>query len=154
MVTGFRSEMNTAELLSLRIRQLEKREEDLEAAADTLRQMRCRSLEQFLKRYKHRIQKEIYDPGEFVVIRNNRHEESLSALKTRDRYIGPFKIVKRTDRNNYVLQELNGTLMPDTVAAFRVLKYFSRDDPALLEMLDDPGSDIESDESPENSETE
>ncbi|KAJ8488058.1 hypothetical protein ONZ45_g14099 [Pleurotus djamor] len=120
--------MTTSKLLALRIRQLEKREEDIEQASEILCKARCKSKEEFMRRYKHRIQKATYEPGELVLIRNNRYEESLSALKTRDRYIGPYQIVKRTEKGNYILKELDGTLLSETVAAFRVLKYLTRND--------------------------
>lgn len=111
LVTGFHPNTETSELLALHMRQLEKREEDLAAAAKTLRRARCTSREQFMRRYHHRIQKKVYEPGELVLMRNSEIEESLAKMKTVDRYLGPYQVVKRTRMGNYVLQELDGVLL-------------------------------------------
>ena len=52
-------------------------------------------------------------------------------IKTSPRYLGPYEVVKRTKKGNYVLKELDGTLLRDTIAAFRVIGYLTRDDPEL-----------------------
>jgi transposase InsO family protein len=70
MVDGFRSGMTSVELLTLRIRQLERRPEDLEQAAETLKKSRFKSKEQFERRYAKRLRKEIYRPGDLVLVRN------------------------------------------------------------------------------------
>ncbi|KAJ8488793.1 hypothetical protein ONZ45_g13828 [Pleurotus djamor] len=138
MVTGFYPGMPTAELLALRMRQLERRDEDLQQAAETLRKARCSSKEQYMRRYHHRIQRDQYDPGALVLVRNSRLEDSVSQLKTAPRYIGPYQVVKRTRKGNYILREMDGTLLHEAVAAFRVIGYLSRDDLNLEEVLLEP----------------
>ncbi|KAG9221557.1 hypothetical protein CCMSSC00406_0007196 [Pleurotus cornucopiae] len=144
--------METSELLALRMRQLEKREEDLAAATEALRRARCTSREQFMRRYHHRIQKKVYEPGELVLMRNSEIEESLAKMKTVDRYLGPYQVVKRTRMGNYVLQELDGALLRNTIAAFRVIGYISRDDPEIPQtppMTFEPESESESEPEPD-----
>jgi hypothetical protein len=70
MVNGFRSGMTSVKLLTLRIRQLERRPEDLEQAAETLKTSRFKSKEQFERRYAKCLRKEIYRPGDLVLVRN------------------------------------------------------------------------------------
>ncbi len=131
LVTGFKPGMETSELLALRIRQLEKHPEDIEAAAETLKKARCKSREQYMKRFSHRIQKSVYEVGELVLVRNSQVEDTLSAMKTQPRYLGPYQVVERTYKGNYVVQELDGTILAKPFAAFQILSYISRDDPIL-----------------------
>ena len=51
LVRGYRAGMSTSDLLALRIRQLAKREEDLEAAADTLKKARIASKKAFERKF-------------------------------------------------------------------------------------------------------
>ncbi|KDQ23446.1 hypothetical protein PLEOSDRAFT_1023709, partial [Pleurotus ostreatus PC15] len=108
LVTGFRSGMSTAELVALRMRQLERREEDLAAAAETLKRARCTSRDQFMRRFHHRIQRNTFESGELVLVRHSQIQESVSMIKTSPRYLGPYEVVKRTKKGNYVLKELDG----------------------------------------------
>ena len=101
------------------------------AAAETLRKARCTSRDQFMKRYHHRIQKESYEPGDLVLVRNTRLEDHLTRFKTRPRYLGPYEVVRRTNNGTYVIKELDGAVHSDAYAAFRIIKYLSRDDPLL-----------------------
>lgn len=54
LVKGFKSGMSTAELLALRLRQLEKRPADVERAAQTIVRARIRSKAQFEQKFEHR----------------------------------------------------------------------------------------------------
>ena len=65
-------------------------------------------------------------------------------IKTSPQYLGPYEVVKRTKKGNYVLKELNGTLLRDAIAGFRVIGYLSRDDPEFS-LEDSPDSSEELD---------
>lgn len=145
MVDGFRSGMTTAELLALRIRQLEKRQEDLDRAAELLAQSRLRSKEQFEKRFRRRLFTEDHQEGDLVLVRNTTVEKSMNR-KSKPRYLGPFEVVKRTPGGSYVLKELDGSIWSQKVAAFRILPYVLRDDNRLKELqthMPDVPPDIE-----------
>ena len=73
-----------------------------------------------MRRFEH------YEPGDLVLIRNTALEMNVTQFKTKDRYLGPFEIVKRTTRGNYVVKELDGTIRAAPFAAFRVIPYISR----------------------------
>lgn len=126
MVEGFRKGMTSEELLALRIRQLAKRDSDLEQAAEVLRQSRLRSKEEFERRYARRIKKSVFQPGDLVLIRNTRIEKELNR-KTKPRYLGPFEVVRQTQAGSYVVKELDGSTRSQGVAAFRMLPYYPRD---------------------------
>jgi transposase InsO family protein len=126
MIEGFRKGMTSEELLALRIRQLAKREDDLEHAAEVLRLSRIHSKEEFERRYARRIRKSIFQPGDLVLVRNSRIEKELNR-KSKPRYLGPFEVVRQTKGGSYVVKELDGATRSQGVAAFRMLPYYPRD---------------------------
>jgi hypothetical protein len=138
LVEGFHSGMETSELLALRIRQLQKLDEDLERAAETLKKARIRSREQFHRRFKRRLQKSEYAEGDLVLVRNSRLEMTVTKFKTEPRYIGPYEVVRRTKGGSYVLKELDGAIHAQNYAAFRLVPYIHRDDPILYELSNNP----------------
>ncbi|SJL01197.1 uncharacterized protein ARMOST_04515 [Armillaria ostoyae] len=129
MVEGFRSGMETSDLLALRIRQLMRHPEDLEQAAAVLKESRFESCEQFLRRFKHRLLKEDYKPGELVLVHNTRLEMTVNRFKTTPRYFGPYEVDRQTRGGSYKLHELDGTPLQKNVAAFRLLPYITRRSP-------------------------
>lgn len=128
LVEGFRSGMTTAELLTLRIRQLSKHDRDIKKAAETLKQARFYSKAQFEKKFKRKLQKEEYKKGELVLIRNVAIETEVSSThKTDDRYLGPYEVVRKNKGGAYILKELDGTLFSkNPTAAFRLMPYITR----------------------------
>jgi len=133
LVEGFRTGMTTADLLALRIRQLHRHDSDLEQAARLLKRMRLQSKEQFSRRFAKRLQMDEYPKGSLVLVRNTRLEVSLNKFKLDPRYLGPFEVVSRTKRGNYILKELDGAVHSESYAGFRLIRYIKRDDPLLQE---------------------
>ena len=134
LVEGFRSGMSSIDLLVLRIRQLERRQEDISNAARALVKARFKSKEEFEWKYRRRLRKEFYKPGELVLLRNSEIETRLNR-KTKPRYLGPYEICRRTKGGSYVLKELDGSVLQQGVAAFRLLPYVSRHDKKLLKKI-------------------
>ncbi len=134
--------MEDSDLLALRIRQLEKRDIDLQSAAQRLTQARMRSKEQFEKRYAKRITHRTYQEGDWVLIRNSAVEKELDR-KTKPRYLGPYVIVRRTRGGSYVIRELSGAISRRGIAAFRLIPYIAREGISTLEMLKDDDSEEE-----------
>ena len=125
LVEGFKDNLSQEELLSLRIRQIERRDEDMHKAMQTLRQSRLNSKRQFEKRFETRLVHGNYPPGTLVLIRNTAIEKELNR-KTKPRYLGPYKVVRQTKGSSYVLAELDGTELSRPIAAFRVIPYIQR----------------------------
>ena len=142
MVTEFKSGMTDEELLMARTRQILRMPQDVEKARYILKKARIRSKEAFEAKFSRRIQKEPYAPGTLVLIRNTPIENSVSIeRKTANRYMGPYRIVRRTQGGSYVLEELNGNLLRHTTAAFRLIPYIQRKE---LDALDqEPNSEAE-----------
>ena len=128
---SYRSGMSTVELIAARIRQLEKRPEDIAKAAALLAKHRFKSKEQFEKKFEIRLQHETYPPGTLVLIRNTAIEKELNR-KTKPCYLGPYEVVRQTSKGAYVVQKLDGTVCRYSIAAFRVVPYIKRSDLPLL----------------------
>jgi hypothetical protein len=135
LVEGFHENMSPIDFLTLRIRQIERRPEDLRQAAKTLKKARFKSKLQFEQKFHLRMHKKSFNPGELVLVRNTQIEKELNR-KTKPRYLGPFVVERQTKGGSYILREMNGTLSRRGVAAFRLIPYISRSDPSLQELAD------------------
>jgi hypothetical protein len=140
LVEGFTKGMETEDLLAARIRQLELREDDLQRAVEAITRQRMSSKEQFERRFAHQLSKKEYEEGELVLVRNSRIEKELNR-KTKDRYLGPYEVVKRTQGGSYALREMDGAPLARGVAAFRLLPYHPRGNLRLDEPRGDPDED-------------
>jgi transposase InsO family protein len=131
LVDGFTTGMSSEELLVLRMRQLERREEDLTKAAKALKEARFRSKEEFEWKFRKRMRRLEYKKGELVLLRNSGQEMRLNR-KTKPRYLGPYEVCRKTKGGSYVLKELDGTILHEGAAAYRLLPYVSRHNRSLL----------------------
>lgn len=93
MVEGFKSGMSPEDLLALRMRQLEKRPEDIQHAAFRLSQCRMKSKTEFEKKFQAKLMKSEFQPGELVLVRNSQVMKQMNR-KTMPRYLGPYEIVR------------------------------------------------------------
>ena len=145
MVTNFRPNMTDTELIAARTRQLLRLPRDIEKARQTLHQSRMRSKTAFETKYARRLQRESHQPGSLVLLRNVPIENTMSIRrKTNSRYMGPYSIVRQTQGGSYVLQELNGSILRHTVAAFRLIPYIQRKDLDELVEETEPESEVAS----------
>ena len=121
----------TEDLLALRARQLQRRDEDLEEARLHLRRHREANKELFDNT--HRIQEGGFEEGDLVLLhdtkRDNMHNEKLAY-----RWLGPFRIRKAVPNKGYYhIEELNGVQFRDTAAGSRLKKYHCRPEPTGTE---------------------
>ena len=156
LVTEFQPQMTDDELLAARTRQLLRMPQDVERARQTLAKSRFRSKEAYENKFSRRIQKEDHVPGSLVLVRNNPIENSMSLeRKTANRYMGPYRVIRRTQGGSYVLAEMNGNVLRHTMAAFRLIPYISRKDLDRLAPDDESEhEEIESEETPQTPESE
>jgi hypothetical protein len=130
------------------MRQLERRKDDLEKAAQALKKARFKSKEEFEWKFRKRMRRDHYKSGDLVLVRNSGEEMKMNR-KTKPRYLGPYEVVRRTTGGSYVLKELDGSTLREGIAAFRLLPYVSRHDKKVLkevakvaaEERDESGSD-------------
>ena len=132
MISGYTTNMTTEDLLALRINQLAKRQEDITKVAEILANSRYQTKLRYEQEYKATMFKDTHKPGTLVIVRNKAIEQSLDR-KHKDRYLGPYKVVRRVHPNGpYLLAELDDTEILGSVAANRLLQYHSREDNPLL----------------------
>ena len=128
MIPQLDSPITDTELLAARIRQIAKMPEDVTRAKNILRQSRFKSKEAFEAQFGQRIQRTSFRPGELVLIRNNVLEKTVSiSRKVKNRYMGPYRVVRENQGRAYVLEELNGSVLATPVAAFRLIPYVRRE---------------------------
>ncbi|KZO89977.1 hypothetical protein CALVIDRAFT_491088 [Calocera viscosa TUFC12733] len=137
----------------MRARQLWHREEDLQQIEERIIHSRQISATQFRLKYANVIKNYDFLPGALVLIRNSRNDGELRD-KTQPRYLGPFVVIRRTKGGSYVAAELDGTIGRYSIAAFRLIPYFSRTslEHVVAELLQrqenmpyevDPGEDVD-----------
>jgi hypothetical protein len=100
-----------------------------------LEESRFRSKEQFERKYRKRLTRDIYSKGDLVLVRNNTIE-TWHNRKYFPRYLGPFVVDRRMKGGSYVLRELDGALWRKGTAAFRLLPFIDRDHPIIQELAD------------------
>ncbi|KAL7411563.1 hypothetical protein BDY24DRAFT_323361, partial [Mrakia frigida] len=126
LVRGWEKVKTTEELLALRMRQLEKKKEDQELAAVRLRVARTRSVDDRNSKF-HRVHSQLLKnpilDGELVLIRNSSLDFQHSR-KEEDIYLGPYRVIKRSEKGAFVLEELDGTPLRSAVAAVRIRRYY------------------------------
>ena len=151
MSPKFYPNMSTTDLLALRIKQLYRKHEDIHQASEALIKTRLKSKEEFERKYLRRLVTDDYTEGALVLLRNSQIEKSMNR-KTRPRYLGPYQVVRRTKGGSYILRQLDGAVFRQGVAAFRLVPYYTRDDPQLQAITgyepdpDENDSDNESEE--------
>ena len=118
-------QMSTPELLALRARALQKREEDLAEIGRRIKKSRLGSIAAWEKLHKSHIVDFHCTPGDLVLIRNKRVEMEMDR-KTKPRYYGPMVVVSRGRNGAYTLGELDGSLSRNTYAAARIIPYYPR----------------------------
>ena len=129
LVSKFRPGMTTNELIQARARQLLRLPEDIAKARRILQKSRFRSKEAYEKKFTRRLWTESYKPGDLVLVRNNKVEDTVSIdRKTVDRYMGPYQVIKQTKGGSYVLKELDSSRLAEHIAAYRLIPYVKRKD--------------------------
>jgi len=113
------------DLLALRARQLEKREDDLAAIHARILHSRFASVKQFTRQFMNTIRDYDFQPGALVLVRNSAIETDLGR-KAKPRYLGPMVIVRRSRNGAYRLAELDGAVSKLRFAAFRLVPYHAR----------------------------
>jgi transposase InsO family protein len=128
MIPRLKDNLSDLDLLIARTRQIAKMPEDVARARDTLQKSRFRSKEAFEENFGRRIQRTTFKTGELVLMRNSPIENTVSInKKVKNRYMGPYRVVRETKGKAYVLEELSGVTLLAPVAAFRLIPYIKRE---------------------------
>lgn len=112
---------DTADLLAVHARQLERREEDLEQARLHLQRVRESNKDYFDGN--HRLRAEDFNVGDLVLLHNTKLDKDMSH-KLAFKWLGPFRIKDaQAENGTFILEELDGAQIRGTVAGNR-LKHF------------------------------
>jgi hypothetical protein len=118
----WRNEMSREELLAARIRQLERRPEDMERAAERLRTARMRNKERFDRT--HRLRPKKIEEGVWVLVYDNSLDNQQRTMrKFARRWFGPYVVTSVDDNGTYPLAELDGTWIAVPMAGKRVKAF-------------------------------
>jgi hypothetical protein len=119
--------MTTDELVSLRLRQLERREEDLVRAGDQLERAKQQAKADVDARRTTRDY--AIEPGDWVLVRNDRiFNEFRTERKLTRRWFGPYVVEDVTPGTyTYGLRELDGTRLKGRHTGTRVRLFRRRD---------------------------
>jgi hypothetical protein len=103
-------EMVLKDLLALRMRKLERRQEDVERATEVQKAAQWKSKEYFDKF--HRLRPQKIEEGDWVLVYDSSLDHQHSSLwKFARRWFGPYIVWKVFENGTYRLQELDGTII-------------------------------------------
>ncbi|KAL3679494.1 hypothetical protein R1sor_022450 [Riccia sorocarpa] len=125
------------ELLELRIRQLEQRDEDVCKALERLKAARLRNKDRFHRR--HRLRPRAIEEGDWVLVYDSSLDNQHSAFKKfAKRWFGPYVVEHVYDNATYGLRELDGARLRRPIAGKRHKIFKKRDgDVELMDVRDD-----------------
>ena len=118
------SPLSTVDLIAIRARQLQIRNEDLATIRDDIVKSRLAAAQKFERQFAHTIKTSNFTLGDLVLVRNSAVDNTHQKMKPR--YSGPMVVVKKTRNGAYRLAELDGAVSRLRFAAFRLVPYHSR----------------------------
>jgi len=125
LVPNLTTPLSTTDLITIRTRQLQMREEDLTRIRDDIVKSRLSAATSFERRFAHNMKTNSFNLGDLVLVRNS-VAENTHLRKMKPRYFGPMVVVKKTRNGAYRLAELDGAVSKLRYAAFRLVPYHTR----------------------------
>ena len=132
LVPNLTTPLSTTDLITIRTRQLQMRDEDLTRIRDDVVKSRLSATHSFERKFAHNIRTpfESFGLGDLVLVRNS-VTENTHLRKMKPRYFGPMVVVKKTRNGAYRLAELDGAVSRLRFAAFRLVPYHTRSRSAI-----------------------
>ena len=119
--------MSRQYLLALRIRQLERRDEDVQIAIERMKQYRLRSKEGFDKA--HCLRPRTLQEGDWVILYDiNLDNQHSTSLKFAKRWFRPY-VIRQLNRNaTYFLTEMDGAALRLSIPGKRIKLFKKKED--------------------------
>jgi len=114
------------DLLLARMTQLDEQALDQARAAEALEESRTRNKEYFDA--KRRLRKSVDQQikiGDLVLLHNTSIQKSHNK-KLEDNWFGPYRVREVTDSGYYRIEELDGTILTESIAGNRLKRFFTR----------------------------
>ena len=125
-------DMGREDLLALRIRQLERRQEDIDIATERLKNARLKNKELFDK--KHRLRPKDIKEGDWFLVYDSSLDNQYTAMrKMVKRWFGPYIVVHVFDNATYKLCELDGTEVRVPIAGKRIKLFKTKEGEISIE---------------------
>ena len=122
--------LSREDLLALRIRQLERRPEDIEIAIKNLKKAKEKNKATFDRN--HRLRLQAIQVEDWVLIYDSSLDNQFSTIrKFAKRWFGPYIVKQVEDNATYFLRELDGTELKLPIAG-KMIKLFRRRNDHLL----------------------
>ena len=118
--------LSTEELIGYRAQALFKHQAHLLAMRERVTEEKRKRVLQYEKDHLNRITTRKFKPGDLVLMRNTRVEDTLGR-KMWPRYLGPLIVIKQHKKSGaYILAEMDGATLHQPVAEFRIIPYHAR----------------------------
>ncbi|MBW0589610.1 hypothetical protein O181_129325 [Austropuccinia psidii MF-1] len=114
----------TEELLEARAKQLEGKEEMRRKAAEKLKKSREDAMKYWDRRMAHQLRSPL-NPGDLVLVYNKAIETNWGLL-FKNKWNGPYRVIKQINNGPYELEELDGTELARRFAASQVKRFYPR----------------------------
>jgi hypothetical protein len=127
--------LTTEDLIICRARQLQCRLTDIDDLRKKVHQARLENMHRFALKHPTKIKNYKFTTSDLVLVQNTAIEKSLDR-KMRPQYLGPYIIISCNTSGAYILAELDGTILKNTIGAFRVIPYHPRKAIPLPDIFD------------------
>jgi len=122
LITPILMPLLTVDLLAVRARMLQKRDENLAKIHERVLTACYASTQDFERKNANKVYNYDFKPGELVLVLNKQIEPKIGR-KCKPRYFGPMAVVRRSKNSAYILAKVNGTVSRLKFAAFCLILY-------------------------------
>ena len=141
-VLPWEDELSRENLLALRIRQFQRRSEDIQTSIKKLKEAREKNKERFDR--KHRLRPKTIQNGDWVLVYDSSSDNQHSTTrKFAKRWFGPYVVEQVYDNATYLLRELDGTRLKIPIASKRIKLFRRRDGNHVIHDFEDNLEDVQ-----------